>query len=465
MSFTEIIFWLVFIGGALGAMFNPTYGILLYILVYHLNPEAQWWGANVRALELRTSFVIALMTIIGMLIHWKRFSRPEKQFPIMYVMMLTFLAYCLFTFMTGLQPVADGFGRARIDKLMRISIFVFLLIRVIRTMPQYRWLLWSWMAGTIYIGYEAWSGVGGSESGRLSSYLGGSDFNQSSGLAAHMVPMTAIAGFLFFSSRSKRGKFFALLAAAFAINTIILTRTRNAVPGMIVLIVVGLIRLPRGLRIKCLFGMMLGLACAAQLTDKGWWDRMATLKNPDQDTSIARRYDYWNAAVEMAGDYPFGVGIGQFRNFVPTYVEDLDVGRSAHSTYFQCLAELGYPGLFLYLLVIATSFYHFERARKAGRGWRKLEHSHPDLAREQREIHLLATANEVAVCGFLVCAAFTSRLWVEGLWVLMAMSCCLRNIAVTLQVRAQEVSESSSSSSSVARDFQPGLLISQPRYT
>ena len=87
------------------------------------------------------------------------------------------------------------------------------------------------------------------------------------------------------------------------------------------------------------------------------------------------------------------------------------------------------------------------------------------MAREQREIHLLATANEVAVCGFLVCAAFTSRLWVEGLWVLMAMSCCLRNIAVTLQVRAQEVSESSSSSSSVARDFQPGLLISQPRYT
>ncbi|MCH8878661.1 MAG: O-antigen ligase family protein [Planctomycetes bacterium] len=466
MSLTEIIFWFVFIGGGVGAMFNPTYGILVYILVYHLNPEAQWWGANVRALELRTSFVIALTTTIGVLINWKRFNRPEKQFPIMYVMMLAFLAYCLFTFMSGLQPIADGFGRARIDKLMRISIFVFLLIRIIRTMRQYRWLLWSWMAGTIYIGYEAWSGVGGNESGRLSSYLGGADFNQSSGLAAHMVPMTAIAGFLFFSSRSKRAKFFALLAAAFAINTIILTRTRNAVPGMIVLVIVGLIRLPRGLRIKCLVGMLIGLACAAQLTDKGWWARMATLKNPNQDASIVRRYDYWQAAVEMAADYPWGIGIGQFRNFVPIYVEDLDVGRSAHSTYFQCLAELGYPGLFLYLLVIATSFYHFERARRVGRGWRALQLSHPDLAQEQREIHLLATANEVAVCGFLVCAAFTSRLWVEGLWVLMAMSCCLRNIAACLQLRLQEVSSSSSTSSpSAEQNLQPGLLISQPRYT
>ena len=141
MSLTEIIFWLVFIGGGVGAMFNPTYGVLLYILVYHLNPEAQWWGANVRALELRTSYVVALTTTIGMLINWKRLSRPEKQFPIMYVMMLVFLAYCVFTYLTGLQFVADGFGRARIDKLARISIFVFLLIRIVRTMPQYRWLL------------------------------------------------------------------------------------------------------------------------------------------------------------------------------------------------------------------------------------------------------------------------------------------------------------------------------------
>lgn len=434
-------------------MFNPTHGILLYILVYHLYPESQWWGANVRNLELRTSFIIALTTGIGVLLNWKRLGRSEKQFPLMYVMMLTFLAYCLFTYLCGLQPMGGNFSRMRIDKLMRISIFVFLLIRVVRTMAQYRWLLWSWMAGTIYIGYEAWSGVGGSESGRLSSYLGGSDFNQSSGLAAHLVPMTALAGFLFFSSQTKRGKIFALLAAAFAVNTIILTRTRNAIPGLVVLAVVGLIRLPRGLRLKCIVGMTLGVACAVQLADPGWWARMATLKNPDQDASIIRRYDYWQAAVEMAADYPWGVGIGQFRNFVPSYVENLNVGRSAHSTYFQCLAELGYPGLLLYLLVIAAAFCHFERARRAGRGWRQLQHSHPDLSREQREIHLLATANGVAVCGFLVCAAFTSRLWVEGLWVLMAMSCCLHNIASNLILRTREQSSAPSRSES---PIQPG---------
>ena len=435
MSLTEVVFWFVFLGGNIGAMFNPTYGVLLYILIYHLNPETQWWGANVRAFELRTSFLIALSTSIGTLISWKRFRRGESQFPLMYVLMLAFLLYCFLVSMTGLQPLGSEHSRMRIDKLMRISIFVFLLIRIVRTTVQFRWLLWSWMAGTIYIGYQAWSGVGGMESGRLSSRLGGADFNQSSGLAAHMVPMTAIAGFLFFSSHTKRGRVFALLAAAFAINTIIMTRTRNALPGLVVLILFGLLRLPKGMRVKCFMGIAVGLFLSMQLTDDGWWARMATLKNPGEDRSISLRFEYWNAAVKMAADYPWGVGVGHYRNLAPKYVTGLAIGRSAHSTYFQCLAELGYPGLMLYLLVIAAAIYHLERARWSGKNWEAIAGTDPALATELREVHLLATANEVALCGFLVCAAFTSRLWVEGLWILMAMSCCLQNITCSLEYR------------------------------
>ena len=441
MSPTEIVFWLVFLGGNIMAMFNPTYGVLLYILVYCLNPEMQWWGANVRLLELRTSFLVAMSTSIGLLINWQRLRRGESQFRLMYVLMLGFLLYCFLVSMTGLQPLGSEHSRPRIDKLMRICIFVFLMTRVIRDVVRFRWLMWSWMAGTIYIGYQAWGGVGGVESGRLSSRLGGSDFNQSSGLAAHMVAMTAMAGFLFFSSQTRRGKFFALLAAACAVNTIILTRTRNALPGLVFLVFFGIMRLPRGVRLKCGFGIAVGLVLAVQLTDQGWWERMATLRTPNQDLSITRRYDYWRAAVEMASEYPWGVGVGNFRNLVPDYVDGLQIGRSAHSTYFQCLAELGWPGLMLYLSVLAAAMYHFEYARRVGRVWVTLPKSRSSLAAELRELHLLATANEVGACGFLVSAAFTSRLWVEGLWVVLAMGCCLHNISVTLRARVREAED------------------------
>lgn len=439
MSLTEILFWFVFVGGLVVALFRPVVGVFLSILIYAVNPETQWWGERIAALDLRISFIIACVTGVSLILNWRPMRGTESQFSCSYVMMLVFLVYCFFMDLAGVQPPSDGSSQERLDKLMRIIVFIFMMIRLVRTSAQYRWLLWSWLAGATYIGYQAWSGVGSNVGGRLSSGLGGPDFNQSSGLAAHMVPMIAFAGFIFYSSKSKMGKLLALIAAALAINTIILTRTRNAFPGTLVLILFGLLRLPKGIRLRCVLGIIVGSICALQLTDQGWWSRMATLRNPQKDVSIARRYDYWAAAVAMANEHPWGVGLGNFRNFVPYYITDLTVGRSAHSTYFQCLAELGYPGLILYLCIIVAAFYQFERARSIGKGWRNTLERNPEAAEEQRILHLLATANEVAVTGFLVCSAFTSRLCVEGLWVMLAMSACLYNIAEGVRRRSAGV--------------------------
>ncbi len=439
MSPTEAIYWLIFLAGLAGALFNPVYGILLYVLVYHLYPESQWWGFRVEVWVPRTMFVIAAATAIGMVLNWHRMRRTESQFPMMFILMLLFLLYSFLASTTSSEPIGTTSSQMRLDKMVRISLFVFMMIRVVRTPKHFRWLLWSWMAGTIYIGYQAWSGIGITVSGRLSGGLGGPDFNQSSGLAAHLVPMIAIAGFLFYSSKSKQGKFFALLAAAFAVNTIILTRTRNAFPGILVLMIFGLLRLPRGVRLKCSLGIILGLFLSIRLTDEGWWERMGTLKNPEQDKSITRRYDYWKAAAKMAAEHPFGVGVGNFRRLVPEYVSDLEMGRSAHSTYFQCLAELGYPGLLLLLSIIMISLYQFEHARSTGKPWQNLVEAHPELGEDLRTLLLLATANEVAVAGFMVSAFFTSRLWVEGMWLLLAMSCCLYNISRTYRARLRKL--------------------------
>ena len=67
MSLTEGIFWLIFIGGSCTALVQPVVGALLYIFIYHVNPEYQWWGENVRAVGVRTSMTIAAATVIGLL--------------------------------------------------------------------------------------------------------------------------------------------------------------------------------------------------------------------------------------------------------------------------------------------------------------------------------------------------------------------------------------------------------------
>lgn len=433
MSLTEIIFWLVYIGGCFGALRRPMLGIIVYILVYNLNPETQWWGRNVAALGLRTSMTVAVMTGLGIILTWRGMDRRQTHFPMLFSFMCLFLIYGFLTSMTGSHPTGNYVSQFKLNKLLRIYVFVFMMIHIIRTRRDFRALLWAWMAGTIYIGYQAWSGVGITLSGRLlAGGLGGPDFSEASGLSAHMIVMVALAGFLFYSSAGTKGKFFALLAAAFAVNTIVMTRTRNAVPGAVALIFFGIMRTPKGLRLKCLIGMFLGVMLASTLTDQGWWTRMETMKTPENDPSIVSRYVFWKAAIEMARNRPFGVGPGNFaynlKYYAPGYGK-----RSAHSTYFECLGELGYPGLLLFLVIVTIAFWEYERARNVGKNWRLTQESDPELAQAQRELLLVSTACEVSLAGFLTCAIFTTRLWTESLWLLVGMGCCVRNIAASMR--------------------------------
>ena len=73
MSLTAIGFWLLYISGVGAALLTPLAGVLLYILVYHLNPEYQWWGESVRATGLRTSMTVIVAIAIGLALRWPRF--------------------------------------------------------------------------------------------------------------------------------------------------------------------------------------------------------------------------------------------------------------------------------------------------------------------------------------------------------------------------------------------------------
>ncbi len=455
MSLTELLFWVVYVGGVIGALFRPICGVLLYLLVYNLNPETQWWGSHVESLHLRTSFTVAVATGIGMVLSWRKIQPPATQFPWMFRLAIVFLLYCALVSLSGGDSLFTERSQLFLEKLFKVLVFVFLMIRIVRTTQHLQWVMWIWIIGTIYIGYQAWSGVGDTYHGRLNVGLGGPDFAESSGLATHLVAMLALAGYFFLCCDSLRAKAIALLAGGFAANTIIMTRTRNALPGIIAMIAFALVRLPRGLRVKSLIAITVGIVAASSLTDSGWWTRMNSMKNTQSDLSIARRFDSWHAAMIMAQQYPFGVGLGNFPLRIQEYVSYPAQGRSAHSTYFECLAELGYPGLFLFLSVICATFWHYEDARQIGKYWVFFQNRDESLSRELRKILLIATANELAISGFLVCSLFHTRLWTEEVWLLLATSCCVHNVAQGLRSRVYAAEMQMQSGSDVVPALQP----------
>lgn len=115
-----------------------------------------------------------------------------------------------------------------------------------------------------------------------------------------------------------------------------------------------------------------------QLAPERWFDRMDTIQSADSDASFMGRVTAWKRASAIALENPvFGGGLhaGQAQSIfeIFRYKEGLlgfvttpNVGYAAasHSIYFEVLGDMGFVGLFIFLLCIANAFVTLREIRK-----------------------------------------------------------------------------------------------------
>lgn len=425
MSLTAVVFWVLYASGIAGALMNPVIGVLLYILVYHVNPETQWWGASFQG--MRTSFIVALATALGIFLHQPRFERVGRQ-------MSTAIALAIGLFaLAGLSTTwGYGFssrGAYQIEKFFKVIIFVLMLVRCVRHPSDYHLAIMAWISGVAYLGYQSWGSVGTIAGGRLTGGLGGPDFAESSGLSVHLVASLPLIGVMMFQMR----RWWWMLAYAFVgaltVNTIILTRTRNAIVGLAAMGFMTIWWLPKGYRWRGMLTLVVGLVVALQLTDNGWWDRMNTITEFSEDSSAANRLAFWSASLEMVADHPLGIGVGNFHHVIQDYIPGLQITRSAHNTYITCVAELGVIGLIIYLIIILSSLTRLARVQRLAT--QASLDLHISAGSWPTRFHLgwHAMGLRCAIVGYCACGLFTTRLWTEGFWMLIGLATALSNAA------------------------------------
>jgi probable O-glycosylation ligase (exosortase A-associated) len=155
-----------------------------------------------------------------------------------------------------------------------------------------------------------------------------------------------------------------------------------------------------------------------------FWSRMNTIDDAAAtdplaaeapDSSIQGRLYFWRVAVRMAQDRPF-LGVGH-RAYEAAY-DDYDPSggqfgsrRAVHSSWFGVLAELGYVGLVVFVLLIANAF------RACFRAQRLAKHD-PSL----QNLGKMAMAIEGALVVYCVGGTFLSQQYLELHWHMLAMS-------------------------------------------
>lgn len=419
MAITTILLLIGLVICCGGALYNPLIGIIGYILHYHISPDTQWWGASISHLGIRYSFLLVIFTGIGTILNRERLRYGNNLLVRHEWLFILFVAIVWLSLFVGL-PI-DRNPAGIVDppeiKMLKLLIVVFLMTHIVTTIKQFNLFLLTIVLGVLFVGYQTYTAPSWSfASGRL-EFIGGPDFREANGLAAHFaasLPLIAV----YFVRSGWLGRILATVTGVLAINGMVLTRSRGGFVALAGCMLIAGLTAPKKIRRAVFVGLLVVAIGGFALTDPYFWKRAETITASEiqRDTSAQSRFDIWVASLKMLVDHPLGVGTGNFPDSIYFYLSQ-QWKKDAHNTYVLCYSELGLQGIIVYGLLIFSAIRLLRRVRKEAQ----------DLPPEPRKALLyMSYSVMVSLSAFLFSGLTMSRLYSEGpTWVLVALPVCL----------------------------------------
>jgi putative inorganic carbon (hco3(-)) transporter len=178
-------------------------------------------------------------------------------------------------------------------------------------------------------------------------------------------------------------------------------------------------------KLQGLVVLVLMLAIMVPMLPNAFWNRVGTIQTyeQEQDESALGRLHFWSTAIKMAAANPIlGVGFSSYNNAYDAYDTSggaYGAGRSVHSSFFGVLAEIGYAGFALYIVIIFCAFHACGQVRR-------LAFRNEGLS----DFGKSAIALEASLIAFGVGGSFVIFQYNEMLWHIIGLSIVLRRLAV-----------------------------------
>lgn len=438
MSKFALLFILVYLGGLGTALLvDGAWGFYLYQLVYFLNPSLRWWSHSLP--DISYSFIVVAIMGLAFLVRFKMykenklFSVPQTKW--LLVIMILYYIVSLY----ALQPSLHWYSTIEYTKLLFV---IALAYKMIDTPKKLDIALWSYILGAVYIGWEAYN-VGRDPFGRVEG-IGTVDSPDSNGIAAAITPAIPLLIYYAYLGTLKI-KLLIGFCGVWIVNALVLINSRGsfiavlAGSGYFILVMLFGRFQKKGQRLLAVFVVASGLVGALYLTDDIFWDRMNTLTNvEDERGSGSHRYHMWLAAIDVAKDYPGGVGAYGFQLLSPQYVpaELFFMGQSKkaiHSSWFQSLAELGWLGPVMFFSLISSCFLACRKIKKIA-----IKHNYVKL-------FFKILALECAFIAYLGAATFLDQIRAQILYWTVLFIACAYNIYVIKGMHVEDLDPTSQS--------------------
>ena len=396
------------------SLIAPAAGLLLWEWCSIMSPQQLVYGF---AYGLRFNAVIAATTLFGWLI-----SRERKRFTpdALPWLMLAFFSWTTFNMLFAPFPEHSW---PLWNRTMRAFVPVFLTFVLLTRKVRIHGMIWTIVISLGFYGVKGGLFTivtlgGGHVLGPPSSQI-----TDNNSLALSLVMELPLAYYLSQRTQHRLLRIGLQVAIVLQIISVFGSYSRGAFVAISIMLAVFWWR-NKNKVFYAIIGTII-IAGALSVMPDAFWERMQTLHNVSADASFEGRVQAWRVAFMYANDhFPFGAGfegtaVGAiFHHYIPDVVLHV-----AHSIYFEVLGDQGYPGLALYLLILACGLRNVRIVMRQTR-------NRPELA----WAYDLANMIWISLITYYVGGAALSVAYFDGFLVLLALTSCLREITASVRV-------------------------------
>ena len=336
----DVLLAIIVFGSLPMILARPYIGVLVWTWLGYMNPHRLTYGF---AFDFPFAYLVAIATLAGLV-----FSKEPKRFPLtgLTVIWLVFIAWMGITTVFAFYPVD---ALTQYEKVLKIQLMTFATILLMCSRERLRMLLWVIVVSLGFFGVK----------GGIFTILTGGDYHVwgppgsfiegNNELALALLMTLPLMQYLRHSSSNKWVRHALLGAMVLCAFSIVGSQSRGALVGGLAMAFF----LWAKSRRKVLTGavLLLFIPLLFLFMPQQWHDRMSSIENYQQDASAMGRIDSWQMALQLAGDKVLG---GGFELWTQETFERYNPGkepRDAHSIYFKVLAEHGWIGLAMFLLI------------------------------------------------------------------------------------------------------------------
>jgi O-antigen ligase len=347
-----------------------------------------------------------------------------RLWPMRLIAVLGVLACCSAVFGISLGRTASFI----LDVYVKVLVYAFLVAVSIRHVRDLFTFVWAYVVGCAILAFFSLFVFGITRSGnsdfaRLSNlYM--YDANDLGVIMMVGLPLTLL---LLLSTRGSRRALLLLILLGIS-ATIARSGSRGGFLGFIVvgaaaLILVNSVSLTRrtSIMVAAVMALMVG-------APRGYWKQMSTILEPKDDynySTLDGRKALAQRGIGYMAKYPvFGLGMNNFSRAECTISPKLSrLDRTGpircmppHNSYVQAGAELGIPGLLIWVSLVAGVIVTLIRLRgRLPQSWRRGTET-------ERFIYGATSFFPLAMIGFAVTSFFVSFAWVEPIYIIAAFT-------------------------------------------